>query len=91
MIRTASRTFLLLLIIKNGESPDYITLNTFWENFNSSELQIICKDILYHMLKIKTFDNVGYRMVLEAKIVLGNDVIFSFNTEFIEVSRKDTV
>lgn len=115
---------------KNGELPHYVTLNEFLKKLDPSELQKVRKDILYHLIRMKTFDNarfqkkwlvivdatwlqtygeyqddfcmcreykredgtkkhLWYRMALEAKIVLGDDLIVSFDTEFIENNGKD--
>lgn len=115
---------------ENGELPHYVTLNDFLKKLNPSELQKVRKDILYHLVRMKTFDNarfqkkwlviidatwlqtyreyqddfcmcreykqedgtkrqLWYRMALEAKIVLGDDLIVSFDTEFIENNAAD--
>lgn len=113
---------------QNGELPHYVTLNDFLERLSPSELQKVRKDIIYHLIRMKTFDDarfhkkwkiivdgtwlqtykeqkdefcmcreykredgskryVWYRMALEAKIVLGEDMIISFDTEFIEMKQ----
>ena len=115
---------------KNGELPHYVTLNDFLKKLDPSELQKVRKDILYHLIRMKTFDHarfqkkwlvivdatwlqtyreqqdefcmcreykqedgtkkcLWYRMALEAKIVLGDDLVVSFGTEFIENNAED--
>ena len=115
---------------KNEELPHYVTLNDYLKKLNPSELQKVRKDILYHLIRMKTFDNarfqkkwliivdatwlqtykeqqdnfcmrreykqedgskkyLWYRMALEAKIVLGDDLVVSFDTEFIENNAED--
>ena len=114
----------------NEELPHYVTLNEFLERLDTSELQKVRKDIIYHLIRMKTFDDarfhkkwmiivdgtwlqtykeqkdefcmcreykredgskryIWYRMALEAKIVLGEDMIVSFDTEFIENNAED--
>jgi hypothetical protein len=115
---------------KNEELPHYVTLNDFLKKLDPSELQKVRKDILYHLIRKKTFDDarfqkkwlvivdatwlqtyreqpddfcmcreykqedgapkyLWYRMALEAKIVLGDDLVVSFGTEFIENNGED--
>lgn len=115
---------------KNGELPHYVTLNDFLKKLEPSELQKVRKDILYHLIRKKSFDSarfqkkwliivdgtwlqtyrekqddfcmcreykqedgtkkyLWYRMALEAKIVLGDDLVVSFDTEFIENNAED--
>lgn len=114
----------------NGELPHYVTLNDFLERLSPSELHKVRKDIIYHLIRMKTFDDarfhkkwmiivddtwlqtykeqkdefcmcqeykredgskryVWYRMALETKIVLGEEMIISFDTEFIENNAED--
>lgn len=111
---------------KNEEMPHYVKL----KKLDTSELHKVRKDILYHFIRMKSFDNarykkkwlvivdatwlqsyrdqkdeycmcreykqedgskryLWYRMALEAKIVLADDLIISFGTEFIENNSKD--
>jgi len=115
---------------QNEELPHYVTLNDFLKKLDPDELQKVRKDILYHLIRMKTFDTarfkkkwqiivdatwlqtyhekkdefclcqeykredgskkyLWYRMALEAKIVLADDLILSFDTEFIENNAKD--
>ena len=115
---------------KTGELPHYVTLNDFLKKMDPLELQKVRKDILYQLIRKKTFDQakfkkkwlvivdatwlqtyreqqddfclcreykredgtpnyLWYRMALEAKIVLGDDRIVSFGTEFIENNAQD--
>ncbi len=115
---------------ENEELPHYVTLNDFLERLPTGELQKVRKDILYRLIRMKTFDAarfrgkwkvivdatwlqtykekqdeycmcreykredgtkkyLWYRMALEAKIVLGEDLIVSFDTEFIENNAED--
>lgn len=115
---------------RNGELPHYVTLNDFLKKMDPLELQKVRKDILYQLIRKKTFDQakfkkkwlvivdatwlqtyreqqddfcmcreykqedgtpkyLWYRMALEAKIVLGEDLIVSFGTEFIENNAQD--
>ena len=116
---------------KKEELPHYVTLNDFLKRLETSELQKVRKDIIYHLIRMKSFDNarfqgkwkiivdatwlqtyrekqddfclcreykqedgskryLWYRMALEAKIVLGDDLIVSFDTEFIENNAEDS-
>ena len=115
---------------ENEELPHYVTLNEFLERLDPSELQKVRKDILYRLIRMKTFDQakyrkkwliivdatwlqiyreqkdeycmcreyrqedgskrtLWYRMALEAKIILGEKLIVSFDTEFIENNAED--
>ena len=115
---------------QNDELPHYVTLNDFLKKLNPGELQKVRKDILYRLIRMKTFDeakfqkkwliivdatwlqtykekkddfcmcreykqedgtkkSLWYRMALEAKIVLGDDLVISFDTEFIENNAED--
>lgn len=112
------------------ELPHYVTINDFLKRLNPVELQKVRKDILYQLIRRKTFDNarfqkkwliivdatwlqtyseeqdefcmcreykqedgtkkcLWYRMALEAKIILGDDLVISFDTEFIENNAED--
>lgn len=112
------------------ELPHYVTLNDFLKRLDPGELQKVRKDIIYHLIRMKSFDNarfqkkwliivdatwlqtyhekqdefcmcreyrqedgtkrcLWYRMALEAKIVLGDDLVLSFDTEFIENNAAD--
>lgn len=112
------------------ELPHYVTLNDFLKKLEPGELQKVRKDIIYHLIRMKRFDNarfqkkwliivdatwlqtyhekqdefcmcreygqengtkkyLWYRMALEAKIVLGDDLVLSFDTEFIENNAAD--
>ena len=114
----------------NEELPHYVTLNDFLKRLDTSELQKVRKDIVYHLMRMKSFDDarfqkkwlvivdatwlqtyreqkdefcmcreykqedgtkryLWYRMALEAKIVLSDDLIISFDTEFIENNAED--
>lgn len=115
---------------ENAELPHYVTLNYFLKQLQTGELQKVRKDILYRLIRRKTFDAakfhgkwkiivdatwlqtyqeqqdaycmcreykredgmkkcLWYRMALEAKIVLGENLIVSFDTEFIENHAED--
>lgn len=115
---------------ENEELPHYVTLNDFLKRLDPCELQKVRKDILYHLIRMKTFDDarfqkkwliivdatwlqtyreqkdgfcmcreysqddgskryLWYRMALEAKIVLGEELVISFDTEFIENNAED--
>jgi hypothetical protein len=112
------------------ELPHYVTLNDFLKRLETSELQKVRKDILYHLIRMKRFDrarlqknwlvivdatwlqtyseeqdeycmcreykqedghkrNLWYRMALEAKIILADDLVVSLDTEFIENNAED--
>lgn len=115
---------------EHEELPHYVTLNDYLEKLDTGELQKVRKDIIYRLIRRKSFDDarfrkkwlvivdatwlqtygekkdefclyreykkedgklgsLWYRMALEAKIVLGDDLIVSFDTEFIENSAED--
>jgi len=115
---------------KNDELPHYVTLNDFLERLDISELQQVRKDIINHLIRMKSFDDarfrkkwliivdatwlqtysteqdeycmcretkkedgsskkLWYRMALEAKIVFADDLVVSFETEFIENNAED--
>lgn len=115
---------------QNEELPHYVTLNDFLKKLDTGELQKVRKDIIYHLIRMKSFDEarfqkkwmiivdatwlqtyadkkdefcmcreykqedgtkkyLWYRMALEAKIVLADDLIVSFDTEFIENNSED--
>ncbi len=115
---------------ENEELPHYVTLNDYLKKLDPKELQKVRKDLLYHLIRMKSFDearfqkkwliivdgtwlqtykekqdefcmrreytqedgtkrSLWYRMALEAKIVLGDDLVVSFDTEFIENSAED--
>lgn len=113
-----------------GELPHYVTVNEYLKGLDPSELQKVRKDIIYHLIRMKSFDgakfrkkwlvivdgtwlqtykekpdeycmcreyqtgdgtpkHVWYRMALEAKIVLGDGLVLSLDTEFIENNGED--
>lgn len=115
---------------KNEELSHYVPLNDYLKRLNPSELQKVRKDIVYRLIRMKTFDGsrvqkkwlvivdvtwlqtykeqkdefcmcretrqedgtkkcLWYRMALEAKIILADDLIISFDTEFIENHAED--
>lgn len=115
---------------QNEELPHYVTLNEYLKKLDVSELQKVRKDIIYHLIRMKSFDGarfrkkwlvivdgtwlqtykekpdeycmcreyqqedgtkryLWYRMALEAKIVFGEDLIVSLDTEFIENNGED--
>ncbi len=41
---------------KNEELPHYVTLNDYLKWLNPSELQKVRKDIVYQLIRMKTFD-----------------------------------
>ena len=44
----------------NEELPHYVTLNEFLERLDISELQKVRKDIIYHLSRMKTFDDARF-------------------------------
>lgn len=115
---------------EHKELPHYVTLNDFLKRLSPSELQSVRKDIIYRLIRMKSFDQarfqkswvvivdatwlqtyhteqdefcmrreykqedgtkkyLWYRMALEAKIILGDDLVVSFDTEFIENNVAD--
>ncbi|MFA9376047.1 MAG: hypothetical protein ACERKZ_04755 [Lachnotalea sp.] len=46
---------------KNDELPHYVTLNDFLERLEISELQQVRKDIIYHLIRMKSFDDARFR------------------------------
>lgn len=45
---------------RNKELPHYVTLNDFLEKLSPSELQKVRKDIIYRLIRMKTFDDAKY-------------------------------
>ena len=115
---------------QNEELPHYVTLNEYLKKLDVSELQKVRKDIIYHLIRMKSFNGarfrkkwlvivdgtwlqtykekpdeycmcreyqqedgtkryLWYRMALEAKIVFGEDLVVSLDTEFIENNGED--
>ena len=44
----------------NKELPHYVTLNDFLKKLSPSELQKVRKDIIYHLIRMKTFDDAKF-------------------------------
>lgn len=117
---------------ENDELPHYVTMNDYLKRLSNTELQKVRKDIIYHLIRMKSFDaakfqkkwivivdgtwlqtykeekdkycmsreyikedgskgKLWYRMALEAKIILGDDLVVSFDTEFIENNGEDAL
>jgi hypothetical protein len=115
---------------ENEELPHYVTINDYLKRLHTTELQKVRKEIIYHLIRMKSFDEarfqkkwiiivdatwlqtyadeqdkycmcreymnedgskrkLWYRMALEAKIILADDLVVSFDTEFIENNAED--
>ena len=42
------------------ELPHYVTLNDFLKRLETTELQKVRKDILYHLIRMKSFDKARF-------------------------------
>lgn len=59
---------------------------------DTHELEKIRKGMVYNLIRKKSFDDektIYYYQVLEAKIVLGDDLVISIATEFIENEKEN--